>query len=58
MLKSLVTADVKMWPQLLHDMFHLLKVFLFDQRQLTAFNKVVAKMLQVAVSLLSPYAFG
>ena len=39
-------------------MFHLLRVFVFDQRQLTIFNKVVARMLQMSVALLSPNAFG
>ena len=46
-----------MWPQLLNDVFHLLRVFVFDQRQLTIFNKVIARMLQISVALLSPNAF-
>lgn len=46
-----------MWPQLLNDVFHLLRVLVFDQRQLTIFNKVIARMLQMSVALLSPNAF-
>lgn len=58
LVKNLVSSDVEMWPQLLNDTFYMLRAFVFDQRQLTMFNKITARMLQVIVSLLSPQAFA